>query len=120
VAVRDAAGKLVMESVIETKATRVREFIRGLHGSLWGHLRRRDQCGLIVRTAEARVGRSSAIRGASPAARGNKSDRVDARKLSDLLRAGLLSPVYHEGNSARPPREIDLSIPHRHGPDIPT
>jgi hypothetical protein len=26
---------------------------------------------------------------------GNKNDRVDARKLSDLLRAGLLTPVYH-------------------------
>ena len=26
---------------------------------------------------------------------GNKNDRVDARKLSELLRAGLLTPVYH-------------------------
>jgi len=35
VAVRDSAGKLVMESVIETKATTILEFIRGLRGSLW-------------------------------------------------------------------------------------
>jgi len=35
VAVRDSAGKLVMESVIETKATTILEFIRGLGGSLW-------------------------------------------------------------------------------------
>ena len=34
VAVRDSAGKLVMESIIETKATTIREFIRGLGGSL--------------------------------------------------------------------------------------
>ena len=26
---------------------------------------------------------------------GNKSDAIDARKLAELLRAGLLSPVYH-------------------------
>ena len=26
---------------------------------------------------------------------GNKNDRVDAKKLSKLLRAGLLTPVYH-------------------------
>jgi hypothetical protein len=35
VAVRDSAGKLVMESVIETKATTILEFLRGLRGSLW-------------------------------------------------------------------------------------
>ena len=34
-AVRDGAGKLVMECVIETKAATVLEFIQGLRGSLW-------------------------------------------------------------------------------------
>ena len=33
IAVRDDAGKLVMESVIETKAGTILEFIRGLRGS---------------------------------------------------------------------------------------
>ena len=35
VAVRDSAGKLVMESILETKANTILEFIRGLGGSLW-------------------------------------------------------------------------------------
>ena len=35
VAVRDGAGKLVMECIIETKAATVLEFIRGLRGKLW-------------------------------------------------------------------------------------
>src|SRR5215472_10802362 len=35
VAVRDAAGKLVTESIIETKATTILEFVRGIRGSLW-------------------------------------------------------------------------------------
>ena len=35
VAVRDGAGKLVMECIIETKAATALEFIRGLRGSLW-------------------------------------------------------------------------------------
>ena len=34
VAVRDSAGKLVMESVIETKASTILEFMQGLRGSL--------------------------------------------------------------------------------------
>ena len=34
VAVRDLAGKLMMESTIETKAGTILEFVRGLAGSL--------------------------------------------------------------------------------------
>ena len=35
IAVRDATGKVVVESIIETKATTIVEFIRGLKGTLW-------------------------------------------------------------------------------------
>jgi hypothetical protein len=31
---------------------------------------------------------------------GSKSDTIDVRKLAELLRAGLLSPVYHSESSA--------------------
>jgi transposase len=37
---------------------------------------------------------------------GNKSDRVDARKLAQLLRAGLLSPVYHSEHGTRDLKEL--------------
>ena len=33
---------------------------------------------------------------------GNKNDRIDARKLADLLRTGLLSAVYHGENGPFP------------------
>jgi hypothetical protein len=32
---------------------------------------------------------------------GNKSDQIDARKLGELLRAGMLSPVYPGDQSTR-------------------
>src|ERR1700674_3318484 len=35
IAVSDAAGKMLMECIIETKAGTVLEFIQGLRGSLW-------------------------------------------------------------------------------------
>ena len=35
IAVRDASGKLVMESLIETKAATILEFLQGLKGTLW-------------------------------------------------------------------------------------
>jgi hypothetical protein len=40
---------------------------------------------------------------------GNKNDRVDARKLSELLRAGLLTPVYHGDSGVRTLRELSRS-----------
>jgi transposase len=40
---------------------------------------------------------------------GNKNDRIDARKLADLLRTGLLCAVYHGENGARPLKELARS-----------
>ena len=37
---------------------------------------------------------------------GNKSDQIDARKLAELLRAGLLSPVYHGQNSTQTVKQL--------------
>lgn len=37
---------------------------------------------------------------------GNKSDRVDARKLAQLLRAGMLRPVYHGEHGTRTLKEL--------------
>ena len=40
---------------------------------------------------------------------GSKSDKVDARKLADLLRSGMLRPVYHGENGLRTLRELARS-----------
>jgi transposase len=40
---------------------------------------------------------------------GNKSDRIDARKLAELLRGGLLRPVYHGETGLRTLRELSRS-----------
>ena len=40
---------------------------------------------------------------------GNKNDRIDARKLADLLRSGLLSAVYHGENGVRTLKELARS-----------
>ena len=40
---------------------------------------------------------------------GNKSDRIDARKLAELLRGNQLKPVYHGENGVRMLRELSRS-----------
>src|SRR5499426_1378091 len=37
---------------------------------------------------------------------GSKADKLDARKLADLLRAGLLRPVYHNHEATQQLKEL--------------
>jgi transposase len=97
VAVLDGGGKRVMESVVATRAAAILDFLGGLRGALEVTFEEGTHSAwlsdLLVRRV-ARVVVSNPRRNALLKA-GNKSDAIDARKLAELLRAGLLSPVYH-------------------------
>jgi transposase len=111
IAVLDAEGKLVMQSVVATHAAAILDFIHGLRGTLhltfeegthsaWLHE-------LLVRQAERVVvcnPRKNALLKA-----GNKSDTLDARKLAELLRAGMLSPVYHGETGTATVKQLSAS-----------
>src|SRR5580698_2268695 len=111
VAVRNAAGKLISESIIETKAASILEFIRGIRGSVWITFEEGTSAAWLYDLLKPHVTkvlvcnpRKNALLKA-----GNKNDRVDARKLSDLLRADLLTPVYHGESGVRTLRELSRS-----------
>ena len=108
VAVLDQAGKLVMESVIETKAATILDFLHGLRGSKHVTFEEGTWASWLYDLLKPHVTevlvcdpRKNAL-----LKTGNKSDRIDARKLADLLRAGLLSPVYHGESGVRTIREL--------------
>ena len=111
IAVRDTTGKLLMECIIETKAGRVLEFIRGLHGSLWITFEEGTMAAWLSGLLKPHVARVVVCdpRKNALLKAGNKNDRVDARKLSELLRAGLLTPVYHGDSAVRTLRELGRS-----------
>jgi transposase len=82
---------------VETKAGTILEFIRGLRGSLCVTFEEGTSAAWLYDLVKPDVAqvvvcdpRKNALLKA-----GNKNDRIDARKLSELLRAGLLTPVYH-------------------------
>ena len=111
IAVSDTAGKVLMESIIETKAAAVLEFIQGLRGNLSVTFEEGTSAAWLYDLLKPHVTkvvvcdpRKNALLKA-----GNKNDRVDARKLSDLLRAGLLTPVYHGESGVRTLRELSRS-----------
>src|SRR6202035_483479 len=111
VAVLDSTGKLVMECILETKAATILQFVHGLRGSLhvtfeegtcaaWLH----DLLKPHVTKVVVCDPRKNALLKS-----GNKNDRIDARKLADLLRSGLLSAVYHGQTGVRTLKELARS-----------
>jgi len=102
IAVLNESGKLVMESVIETKASSILQFLHGLRGELhvtweegtwaaWLYDLLQPQVQHIV---VCNPRRNALLRNAL-LKEGSKSDKVDAHKLAELLRSGMLRPVYH-------------------------
>ena len=110
-AVLDSTGKLVMESILETKAATILQFVHGLRGSVHVTLEEGTCAAWLHDLLKPHVTkvlvcdpRKNALLKA-----GNKNDRIDARKLADLLRSGLLSAVYHGENGLRTLRELARS-----------
>lgn len=96
-AVRDADGKLVMESILETKSEVLLQFIKGLRGDLHVTLEEGTWAAWLYDLLRPHVARVVICNPRKNALlqEGNKNDRVDARKWADLLRGNHLSPVYH-------------------------
>jgi transposase len=111
VAVIDSAGKLVMECILETKASTILQFIQGLHGSLWVTFEEGTCAAWLHDLLQPHVTKVLVCdpRKNALLKDGNKSDRIDARKLAVLLRNNLLSAVYHGENGVRTLKELARS-----------
>ena len=111
VAVRDSRGNLVMEAILETKADTILEFIHGLRGSLSVTFEEGTWAAWLYDLLQPNVTRvvASDPRKNALLKAGNKSDRIDARKLSELLYLNKLNPVYHGEQGMRTLKELARS-----------
>jgi transposase len=111
IAVLNGSGKLVMESIIETKAITILQFIQGLRGELHVTLEEGTWAAWLYDVLKPHVHEILVCNPRRNALlkEGSKSDKVDARKLAELLRAGLLRSVYHGENGLRTLRELGRS-----------
>src|SRR3989475_8060876 len=108
IAVMNSAGKLVMESIVETKAATIVQFIEGLRGELYVTLEEGTWAVWLYDLLKPHVTKVVVCNPRKNALlkTGNKSDRIDARKLAELLRAGLLAAVYHGETALRTLKEL--------------
>lgn len=111
IAVMNAAGKLVMECIIETKAATILQFMEGLRGDLHITFEEGTWAAWLFDLLKPHVTKVVVCNPRRNALlkEGNKSDRIDARKLAELLRGGLLRPVYHGENGIRTLKELARS-----------
>ena len=111
IAVLNGAGKLVMESIVETKASTLLDFLHGLRGELHVTLEEGTWAAWLYDVLKPHVlevvvcnpRRNALLK------EGSKSDKVDARKLAELLCSGMLRAVYHGENGLRALRELARS-----------
>jgi transposase len=111
IAVLNGAGKLVMESIVETKASTLLDFLHGLRGELHVTLEEGTWAAWLydVLTPHVREVVVCNPRRNALLKEGSKSDKIDARKLAELLRTGMLRAVYHGENGLRTLRELARS-----------
>jgi transposase len=111
VAVMDSSGKLVMECILETKAATILEFLDGLRGSLSVTFEEGTSAAWLHDLLKPHVARLLVCdpRKNALLKDGSKSDRIDARKLAEVLRGNQLHPVYHGDHGVRTLKELGRS-----------
>ena len=110
-AVLNESGKLVMKAVFMTDAAAVLGFLRGVPGTLRVTFEEGTHAAWLYGVLRSQVAevvvcnpRKNALRKS-----GNKNDHIDARKLAELLRSGMLSRVYHDDTQTLTLKELGRS-----------
>ena len=97
VAVMNAEGKIVLEAMVPTAASRIRELIESLSGPLHATLEEGPQAewlqevirDLVQEVVVCDPKRNKLL------SEGSKADKPDARRLAELLRVGMVRSVWH-------------------------
>src|SRR3984893_5847000 len=111
IAVMNSVGKIVMECVLETNERRNLQFINGLRGDVRITFEEGPWAAWLYDLLKPYV---SEVLVCNPRKNallkdGSKSDRIDARKLAELLRGNHLKPVYHGEHGLRTLKELARS-----------
>jgi len=111
IAVMNHSGKIVMECVIETKASTILQFIDGFRGDLHITFEEGTWAAWLYDLLKPHVTEVVVCNPRKTALLkdGSKSDRIDARKLAELLYMNKLNPVYHGEHGIRTLKELARS-----------
>src|SRR5262244_1435197 len=102
-----------MECILETKAATILEFFSGLRGTLSETFEEGTSAAWLYDLLRPHVARLVVCNPRKNALlkQGNKSDRIDAHKLAELLRGNYLKSVYHGEAGVRTLRDLFCNDP---------
>ena len=108
VVVLDADGKMILETMVATEAAAVIRMVQSLSGPVRVTFEEGTQAAWLYEVVRHFV---TEVIVCDPRRNklledGSKADKVDARKLAELLRAGLLRSVYHGHEATRRLKEF--------------
>src|ERR1019366_1356214 len=108
IAVRNDVGKIVKECVIETKANIILYLIHELRGELHVTFEEGTWAAWLYDLLKPHVTELVVCdpRKNASMREGNQSDKIDARRLAELLRLNHLNPVYHGEHGLRSLKEL--------------
>ena len=108
IAVRNSVGKVLMDCVIETKASTILQFIDGLRGDLRVTFEEGTSAAWLYDLLKPRVTKLIVCdpRKNASMREDNQSDKIDARQLAELLRMDHLTSVYHGEHGLRTLKEL--------------
>jgi transposase len=110
IAVRNSVGKVVMECVIETKASTILQFLDGLRGDLRVTFEEGTWAAWLYDLLKPHVTEVLVCNTRKNASRnGSKSDRIDAHKLAEQLYMNNIKSVYHGEHGLRTLKELARS-----------
>jgi transposase len=106
IAVLNFEGRIVAESIIETTASSILDFMKSQRGTLHVAFEEGTQAAWLYDLVRPHVANVVVCNPRKIAKQGNKADKPDARRLAQLLREGALAPVYHGEQSTRALKEL--------------
>jgi len=106
--VLDSDGKKLISTVMQTKDELIRDFLTSLSGRVYLTFEEGCMAAWVYEIARPLVAKVVVCnpRHNRLINSGNKSDRIDAEKLAELLRLECLKPVYHQTHSVAELKEL--------------
>jgi transposase len=109
IAVLNIAGKVIAESIIETTASSMLDFLKGQRGTLHVTFEEGTHAAWLYDLIRPHVANVVVCDPKKIARQGNKADKLDAKRLAELLRIHALTPVYHGEQSTKAVKELTQS-----------
>jgi transposase len=108
-AVSNREGRIVAEAILETRATEIIDFIKSQRGTLCVTFEEGTYANWLYDVIKPHVSKLVVCDPRKNKQHGSKTDKIDAKKLADLLRSNSLKAVYHGENGTRTLKELARS-----------